>query len=87
MCSERLREGFDSVMVKGMVKEMVKGKGTRPVYDAEQIVTGYGSKSRKYMVIPRKNGKSHMTAVKFFVETFGKKKASEIIAEVEKEMK
>jgi hypothetical protein len=34
-------------MVKTMVKGMVKEKGTRPAYDAEQIMTGCGSKSRK----------------------------------------
>lgn len=65
---------------------MVKGKGTRPVCYAKKNMTGYGSKSQKYMVIPRRNGKSWISAAKFLIEAVGKEKASEIIAEVEKKM-
>ena len=38
------------------------------------------------MVIPRGNGKSYMATVKSLTEAVGRRKASEIIAEVEREM-
>ena len=83
MRSERLRAGFDSVVVK----MMVKGMDTRSAYEIMDSDTGYGSKSRKAVrMTPRGNGKSGMTAVKFLNEAVGKEKASEIIAEVEREM-
>lgn len=43
MRSERLRAGFDSVVVK----RMVKGRDTRSAYEIMDSDTGYGSKSRK----------------------------------------
>ena len=50
-------------------------------------MTGYGSKSQKAVrMTPRGNGKSGMTAVKFLMEAVGEKKASEIIAEIKKEI-
>lgn len=64
----------------------VFNRGTRPVCDMEHNMTGCMSKSRKFMIIPRKNGKSWMTTVKSLIEAVGEEEASKIIAEVERGM-
>ena len=83
MRSERIREGSDSVVVK----MMVKGRDTRSAYEIMDSDTGYGSKSRVALrITARRNSKSWISAVKFSNETVGNEKASEIIAEVNREM-
>lgn len=63
------------------------GRYTRSAYEINGNMTGYRSKSRKAVrMTPRGNGKSGISVVKFLTEAVGKEKASEIIAEVKREM-
>ena len=63
------------------------GRYTRSAYEINGNMTGYRSKSRKAVrMTPRGNGKSGISVVKFLTEAVGEKKASEIIAEIKKEI-